>query len=180
MLSVIVHCLLLAFTYLILADLNFGITHSYLYSALAMMMSALLVYGVALYCSLGQKLQDTREIDAGEFKFYRSKKRWSDNLLRSNGVFLVWMLTIGLLSVSDRYFDRNETIIPNLEVVESGTTSIGRGKGAYVIVRDKGRLVKCRGYFNLLLERDQRLVADLIYSNTLIGFEKTDCKVKRR
>ncbi|MGY3687545.1 hypothetical protein ACXAAV_12785 [Vibrio coralliilyticus] len=179
LLSIIVNLAIAAFGCFLLSDLNFEITHNYAYSAFIMVMSALLVYGAVFFLSLESKCQTTRDIDIPEFKFYGpKKKRWSEKLSSSNGIFLVWMLTVGLLTVSDRYFDRNERIASNLEVVASGTMLIGRSKGAYVVVRDEGRAVTCRGYFDHLLERNERLTVDLIYSDTLIGFEQIDCEIK--
>ncbi|NRF28941.1 hypothetical protein [Vibrio coralliilyticus] len=177
--SIIVNLAIAAFGCFLISDLNFEITHNYIYSALIMVMSALLVYGTVFFLSLEPKRQTTKDIEVPEFKFYGTKKkRWNQSLLSSNIVYVVWLLMAGLLTVSDRYFDRNEMISSNLEVVAAGTTSIGRSQAAYVVVRDKGRAVTCRGYFNHLLERDGSLTVDLIYSDTLIGFEQIDCEVK--
>ncbi|WP_179292284.1 hypothetical protein [Vibrio coralliilyticus] len=179
LLSIIVNLAIAAFGCFLLSDLNFEITHNYIYSAFIMVMSALLVYGAVFFLSLEPKSQTTSDVEVPEFKFYGTKKkRWSQSPLSSNIVYVVWVLMVGLLTVSDRYFDRNERIISNLEIVASGTMLIGRSKGAYVVVRDKGRAITCRGYFDHLFERNERLTVDLIYSDTLIGFEQIDCEIK--
>nr|WP_257713517.1 hypothetical protein [Vibrio neptunius] len=91
-----------------------------------------------------------------------------------------WMILTVAFSAVDRYFERNVQVVYDLPVLSSGLVTIGRGTpGAYVVVEDNGRKVRCRGdSYHHLVKKGKPLSADLIYSETFMGFEQTDCNVR--
>ena len=159
--SILANCVVFVVFCLLLADYNFGITHNYIYSAVLMVVTGLVV------CLLLQVLPKPLKI------------RWYQKLSATNVAFFSWMILVFVFSMIDKYFERNVLIVNDLPVLSSGLAIIGRGgQGAYVIVEDNGRRVKCRGFYYHLVEKGKPLSANLTYSTTFIGFEKTNCKVR--
>lgn len=166
--------------FLMLADHNFGITHKYIYSVVMMTLTGVVVCFFLLVLSIQLEKNNKQQIETSDLKFYRPQKRKRHQELSAiNIAFFAWMILVFVLSMADKHLGKSIRIVNDLPAISSGFTIIGRAKqGAYVIVEDNGRKVRCRGYYYHLVEKGRPLSVDLIYSTTFIGFEKTDCHVR--
>ncbi|OAM98169.1 hypothetical protein AZ468_21880 [Vibrio europaeus] len=178
--SILVNCVVFVVFCLLLADYNFGITHNYIYSAVLMVVTGLVVCLLLQVLPNQFKKNSKLKTEISNFKFYKPLKiRWYQKLSATNVAFFSWMILVFVFSMIDKYFERNVLIVNDLPVLSSGLAIIGRGgQGAYVIVEDNGRRVKCRGFYYHLVKKGKPLSANLTYSTTFIGFEKTNCKVR--
>lgn len=165
------------FCYL-LADFNYDITHNFVYSALIMVVSGAVVYSLFSVKFKASKTVKYTEDVSSTFKQYSAKKkRWYKKYSYKTIVFFTWISLILLLIITDKYFHYDEKVIAGLPVIESGTTSTGKSRVDFVVVADNDRLITCRGHYNHILEKKQQVTVSLFYSNTLSGFERTNCKL---
>lgn len=72
--SLVLNGVLFVVCCLLLADINFGITHSYIYSAVMFVLSGAAVCSLLLVLPIKRKKNNKQQIETSEFKFYKPLK----------------------------------------------------------------------------------------------------------
>ncbi len=166
----------LIFVFYLFSDINYDVTHKFFYSAVVMLVSGVIVY--LLYVVKFMRVQSRKhaKIGSSAFKQYSAKKTlWYEKYSNTTVVFFLWVALSFLISTVDQSMSRDERVVNGLTMLETKLTNVGKSRAALVVVSDSGRTITCRGYYNHIIEKNRKVTVSLIYSTTLLGFEKTNC-----
>lgn len=168
----------LVFYIYVFSEINYDVTHNFLYSAVVMLVSAIIVYLMFVVKFIRLRSRNQTPVDSSTFKHYGPKKnRWYEKYSKSTVAFFLWVATTLLLSTIDQSIELDKRVSTGLSILESKSTTIGKSRAALVRVSDDGKSITCRGYYNHIIEKNLHATVSLMYSKTLIGFEKTDCQL---
>ncbi|MDE1226120.1 hypothetical protein MCT03_18195 [Vibrio aestuarianus] len=170
--------LLFVFFIYVFSDVNYDVTHNFLYSVVVMLVSAVTVYLLFAMRFIRLKSRKQTRVDNNTFKQYGAMKtRWYEKYSKPTVAFYLWVAITGLISIVDRTIDRDERVISGLTLLESKLTKIGKSRAALIVVSEGGKTITCRSYNYHIIEKDLRVTVSLIYSKTLLGFEKINCQL---
>ncbi|WP_394142619.1 hypothetical protein [Vibrio chagasii] len=168
----------LVFYIYVFSEINYDVTHNFLYSAVVMLVSAVIVYLMFVVKFIRVQSRNQTPVESSIFKQYGPKKnRWYEKYSKSTVAFLLWVATTFLLSSIDQSIELDKRVTTGLSILESKSTTIGRSRAALVVVSEDGKSITCRGYYNHIIEKNLPATVSLIYSKTLIGFERINCQL---